>query len=284
MIGAGFRVENVSNFSIWIANTAMIMGVAMANKMLMIPDYTLTMVESALARKRRARKINRMLAQCYPDARAELDFTTPLELLVATILSAQTTDVRVNQVTPALFQRYPTAEDYAAANLTELEELIRPTGFYRNKAKALQGLGVALVEKFEGQVPAKLEDLITLPGVGRKTANVVLGNAFGVPGLTVDTHFGRLVRRLGLTEETDPVAVEKQLAELIERAEWTMFSHRLIFHGRRVCHSRKAACGACFVAHLCPSKGEAGPADFVEAEKLVKGPEREHLLQMMEDR
>ncbi|MEJ5997744.1 endonuclease III [Corynebacterium sp. H130] len=242
------------------------------------------MSETPLARKRRARKINRMLAQCYPNARAELDFTTPLELLIATVLSAQTTDVRVNQVTPALFKRYPTAADYAHANLDELEQYIKPTGFYRNKAKALIGIGQALEEKHGGEVPARLEDLVKLPGVGRKTANVVLGNAFDVPGLTVDTHFGRLVGRLGLTEETDPVVVEKRIAELIEPAEWTMVSHRLIFHGRRVCHSRKAACGACFVAKLCPSFGSAGPADFVEAEKLVKGPEREHLLQMLEEK
>ncbi|WP_244311045.1 endonuclease III [Corynebacterium hindlerae] len=240
------------------------------------------MAESPLARKRRARKINRMLAVCYPEARAELDFTNPLELLVATVLSAQTTDVRVNQVTPALFAMYPTAEAYAFANLTELEELIRPTGFYRNKAKALIKLGQQLYDDHDGEVPNRLEDLVKLPGVGRKTANVVLGNAFGVPGLTVDTHFGRLVRRLGLTEETDPVAVEKQLQELIERKEWTMVSHRLIFHGRRVCHSRRAACGACFIAKLCPSFGKAGPADFVTAEQLVKGPEREHLLALVE--
>lgn len=248
----------------------------------MTSDYTLIMVETPLARKRRARKINRMLALCYPEARAELDFTSPFELLVATVLSAQTTDVRVNQVTPALFTRFPTAHELASANLEEIEELIRPTGFYRAKAKSLVGLGQALVDRHDGEVPNSLEELVKLPGVGRKTANVVLGNAFGAPGLTVDTHFGRLVRRLGLTEETDPVAVEKQLMELIERKEWTMVSHRLIFHGRRVCHSRRAACGACFVAKLCPSFGVAGPADFVEAEKLVKGPEREHLLRMVE--
>ncbi|QGU03018.1 Ultraviolet N-glycosylase/AP lyase [Corynebacterium kalinowskii] len=240
------------------------------------------MSETPLATKRRARKINRMLALCYPDARAELDFRNPFELLVATILSAQTTDVRVNQVTPALFLKYPAAEDLAHANLEEVESLVKPTGFYRNKAKALVKLGQELCEKHGGQVPSTLEELVQLPGVGRKTANVVLGNAFGIPGLTVDTHFGRLVRRLGLTEETDPVVVEKRIAELIERSEWTMVSHRLIFHGRRVCHSRRAACGACFVAKLCPSFGVAGPADFAEAEKLVKGPEREHLLRMVE--
>lgn len=229
--------------------------------------------ETPLARKRRARRINRALALAYPDAHCELDFSNPLELTVATILSAQCTDVRVNQVTPALFARYPLAEDYAHADPDELAEYIRPTGFFRNKTKSLIGLGSALVERHGSEVPNRLEDLVRLPGVGRKTANVVLGNAFGVPGLTVDTHFGRLVRRLGLTELEDPVRVEGEIAELIERKEWTMFSHRLIFHGRRVCHSRKAACGACplGVAHECPSFGEAGPADPVAAERLVKG-------------
>lgn len=260
----------------------MTMGVATAKRMLIVPDYTFLMAETPLAKKRRARKINRMLAECYPEARAELDFTNPYELLVATILSAQTTDVRVNQVTPALFRKYPSASELAEANLEDVEALVKPTGFYRNKAKALVKLGQELCEKHGGEVPGNLDELVKLPGVGRKTANVVLGNAFGIPGLTVDTHFGRLVRRLGLTEETDPVVVEKRIAELIEPKEWTMVSHRLIFHGRRVCHSRKAACGACFVAKLCPSFGVAGPADFVTAEKLVKGPEREHLLRMVE--
>ncbi|MEJ6012919.1 endonuclease III [Corynebacterium sp. H127] len=237
--------------------------------------------ESPLALKRRARRINRMLATCYPDAKAELDFRNPLELLVATVLSAQTTDVRVNQVTPKLFATYPTAEAYASAQLAEVEELIRPTGFYRNKAKALISLGQQLCDDFGGEVPRTLAELITLPGVGRKTANVVLGNAFGVPGLTVDTHFERLVRRLGLTTEKDPVAVEKHIMQLIEPSEWTMVSHRLIYHGRRVCHSRKAGCGACYIAKLCPSFGIAGPADFVDAAKLIKGPEREHLLRLV---
>lgn len=265
-----------------MANTAITIGVPTVKRMLIVPDYTFLMAETPLATKRRARKINRMLAQCYPDARAELDFSNAFELLVATILSAQTTDVRVNQVTPALFQQYPDAEDLAHANVEDIEALIKPTGFYRNKAKALVKLGQQLCEQHGGEVPGTLEELVKLPGVGRKTANVVLGNAFGVPGLTVDTHFGRLVRRLGLTEETDPVVVEKQLQLLIEPAEWTMVSHRLIFHGRRVCHSRRAACGACFVAKLCPSFGVAGPAEFAEAEPLVKGVEREHLLRMVE--
>jgi endonuclease-3 len=223
----------------------------------------------------------RCLTDAYPDAHCELDFTTPLELLVAVVLSAQTTDVRVNQVTPALFARYKTAADYAGADRTELEEYLRPTGFYRAKANSVLGLGAALVERFDGEVPKKLEELVTLPGVGRKTANVVLGNAFDVPGITVDTHFGRLVRRWGWTEEEDPVKVEHAIGELIPRKEWTMLSHRVIFHGRRVCHARKPACGACPLAKDCPSFG-AGPTGFDEAAKLVKGAEREHLLSMVE--
>ncbi|HVV10840.1 endonuclease III [Amycolatopsis sp.] len=223
----------------------------------------------------------RCLAEAYPDAQAELDFTSPLELIVAVVLSAQTTDVRVNQVTPALFARYRTAADYAAADRTELEELLRPTGFFRAKANSLIGLGAALVERFDGEVPRKIEELVTLPGVGRKTANVVLGNAFDIPGITVDTHFGRLVRRWGWTKEEDPVKVEHAVGELIPRKDWTMLSHRVIFHGRRVCHSRKPACGACPLARDCPSYG-AGPTGFEEAAKLVKGPERDHLLAMVQ--
>jgi endonuclease III len=225
--------------------------------------------ETPVGRKRRARKIDRDLDQVYPDAHCELDFTTPLELAVATILSAQCTDARVNQVTPVLFRRYPTAADYAGAERAELEELIRSTGFFRNKTSSIIGLGQALVERYDGELPGRLEDLVTLPGFGRKTANVVLGNAFGVPGLTVDTHFGRLVRRWGLTAETDPVKVEFAIAELIPRSEWTMFSHRTIWHGRRVCHSRKPACGACGIAAFCPAFGE-GPTDPAEAARLVK--------------
>jgi endonuclease-3 len=228
--------------------------------------------ESPLALTRRARRTNRELATLYPDAHCELDFTSPLELAVATILSAQCTDKRVNEVTPALFRRYPSAADYAAADRAELEELIRPTGFFRNKATSLIGLGAALVERYGGEVPGRLDDLVTLPGIGRKTANVILGNAFGVPGLTVDTHFGRLVRRFGWTAEVDPVKVELAVAELLPKAEWTMFSHRVIFHGRRVCHSRKPACGACAIAQLCPSFGE-GETDPVKAARLVRPPE-----------
>ena len=223
--------------------------------------------------------MKRCLDDVYPDAHCELDFTTPLELLVAVVLSAQTTDVRVNLVTPALFKRYRTAADYAGADRTELEEYLRSTGFYRAKANSVMGLGAALVERFDGEVPGKLEDLVTLPGVGRKTANVVLGNAFDVPGITVDTHFGRLVRRWGWTAEEDPVKVEHIVGELIPRKEWTMLSHRVIFHGRRVCHAKKPACGACPLARDCPSYG-AGPTGFEEAAKLVKGVERDHILAM----
>ena len=222
---------------------------------------------------RRARRINRELAEMYPDAHCELDFTSPLELAVATILSAQCTDKRVNEVTPALFRRYRTAADYAGADRAELEELIRPTGFFRNKTSSLIGLGAALVEKYDGKVPDRLVDLVTLPGIGRKTANVVLGNAFGVPGITVDTHFGRLARRFGWTEEVDPVKVEAVVGDLVPKAEWTMLSHRLIFHGRRVCHARKPACGACGIKTLCPSYG-IGPTDPDVAAKLVKTPEQ----------
>ncbi|MGW7539040.1 endonuclease III [Amycolatopsis sp. NPDC054798] len=223
--------------------------------------------------------MKRCLDKVYPDAKAELDFTNPLELLVAVVLSAQTTDVRVNLVTPALFAKYRTAADYAGAERAELEEYLRTTGFFRAKANSLMGLGAALVERYDGEVPKKLEDLVTLPGVGRKTANVVLGNAFDVPGITVDTHFGRLVRRWGWTAEEDPVKVEHAVGELIPRKEWTMLSHRVIFHGRRVCHARKPACGACPLRKDCPSFG-TGPTEFEVAAKLVKGPERDHILEL----
>lgn len=217
--------------------------------------------------------MDRILEATYPDAHCELDFTTPLELAVATILSAQCTDVRVNQVTPTLFARYPDAAAYAAADRAELEEIIRSTGFYRNKASSIIGLGQALCERFGGRLPARLADLVELPGIGRKTANVILGNAFDVPGITVDTHLGRLARRFGWTAETDPVKVELELMTLFPRRSWTMLSHRMIFHGRRCCHARKPACGACPLARLCPSYGE-GPTDPVEAAKLLKpGPD-----------
>ena len=218
---------------------------------------------------RRARRIARELAVLYPDVHTELNFKTPLELLVATILSAQTTDKSVNLVTPTLFARYPTAADYASADREEMEKIIQSTGFYRAKTTSLIGLGQALCERFGGEVPGKLKDLVTLPGVGRKTANVVLGNAFGVPGITVDTHFGRLARRFGWTTDTDPVKVEAQVATLIPRKDWTDLSQRMIWHGRRVCHSRRPACGACGLARLCPSYG-LGPTDPEVAAKLVK--------------
>jgi endonuclease-3 len=221
--------------------------------------------------------MNRVLAQAFPGAHCELDFTTPLELTVATILSAQSTDKRVNLTTPAVFARYPTALAYAEADRDELESLIRPTGFFRNKASSLIGLGQALVERFDGEVPATMDELVTLPGVGRKTANVILGNAFGIPGITVDTHFGRLVRRWRWTAEEDPVKVEHAVGELIERRDWTLLSHRVIFHGRRVCHSRKPACGACLLAKDCPSFG-LGPTEPLLAAPLIQGPETEHLL------
>jgi endonuclease-3 len=230
-----------------------------------------------LGRTRRARRLNAELTVGHPNAHCELDFTTPIELAVATILSAQCTDVRVNQVTPAVFAKYRTAADYAAADRAELEALIMPTGFFRNKAASLIGLGQALLERYDGELPGTLAELVTLPGFGRKTANVVLGNAFGVPGITVDTHFGRLVRRWGLTGEEDPVKVEHAVAAMLPPAQWTMFSHRVIFHGRRVCAARKPACGACFLAPLCPSYG-TGPTDPEVAAKLVVGPERDHLL------
>jgi endonuclease-3 len=227
--------------------------------------------ETRTALVRRSRRINKELAATYPDAHCELDFRTPLELLVATILSAQCTDKKVNEVTPTVFARWGSAADYAAADRDEMEAVLKPTGFFRAKTTSLITLGAALTERYDGEVPGRLEDLVTLPGVGRKTANVVLGNAFGVPGLTVDTHFGRLVRRFGLTAEEDPVKVEREIATLIPRPEWTMFSHRVIFHGRRMCHARKPACGVCPIARLCPSYGE-GPTDPALAAKLVKSP------------
>lgn len=230
-----------------------------------------TQGESDLARTRRARKMYRLLAERYPDAQCELDFRSPFELLVATVLSAQTTDVRVNSVTPRLFERYPDPGTMAGADRESLESILRPTGFFRAKAQAVQRLSADLVERFGGVVPGTLAELTTLPGVGRKTANVVLGNAFGVPGLTVDTHFGRLVRRFGWTQESDPVKVERAVGHIIPRREWTQLSHVLIFHGRRTCHARKPACGACPVQRYCPSSG-VGESDPVRAAALVKEP------------
>ncbi|HYN96999.1 MAG TPA: endonuclease III [Pilimelia sp.] len=231
----------------------------------------MTRTETEIGRKRRARRIARALTETHPDAHCELNHEGPLQLAVATILSAQCTDQRVNEVTPKLFARYPTAADYAAADRAELEEMIKPTGFFRNKTDSLIKLGQALLERFDGQVPGRLVDLVTLPGIGRKTANVILGNAFDVPGITVDTHFQRLVRRWLWTAETDPVKIEFAVAGLIEKRDWTMLSHRVIFHGRRVCHARKPACGACTLAALCPAYG-TGPTDPAAAAKLLKGP------------
>jgi endonuclease III len=202
-----------------------------------------------------ARSIYRILTKEYPDAKCELDFNSPLELLVATVLSAQCTDVRVNAVTPVLFNRFPTLETLAAAKVSEVEEIIYSTGFFRSKAKNIKELANKILNDFGGEVPNDLAKLITLPGVGRKTANVVLGNAFGIPGLTVDTHFGRLSRRFGWSTATDPVKVENDVAKLIPEKEWTLLSHKLIWHGRRICHSRKPECGICPLAKLCPSAG-----------------------------
>ena len=190
----------------------------------------------------------------YPDAHCELDFQTPLQLLVATILSAQCTDKRVNMVTPDLFRAYPRAEDLASAKTEELEDMIRSTGFFRNKTKSLLGMSAAVVERHGGEVPRTMEELVKLPGVGRKTANVVLGNAFAInEGVVVDTHVGRLAVRLGLTNETDPVKVEQTLMKLFPRDDWALLSHLLIFHGRRVCIARAPRCGECVLNDICPS-------------------------------
>jgi endonuclease III len=232
--------------------------------------------ETPIGRKRRARKMAKVLAETHPDAHIELDFSTPLELAVATILSAQSTDKKINEVTPTVFRKYRTAADYAAADRSEMEEILRPTGFFRAKTDSLIKLGQALVERYDGAVPDRLADLVTLPGIGRKTANVILGNAFGIPGITVDTHFRRLVNRFGWVHEEDPVKIEFLVADLIEKRDWTMLSHRVIFHGRRVCHARKPACGACSLAAMCPSYG-TGPTEAAAAAKLLKGPRAREL-------
>jgi endonuclease-3 len=195
------------------------------------------------------------LARLYPETATALEHTDPLQLIIATVLSAQCTDRRVNLVTPALFARFPTAQDFATADLRELQRYIKSTGFYRTKAKNIRALSNLLVERHGGEVPGTLEELVALPGVGRKTANVVLGDGFGVPGITVDTHVGRLSRRLGLTLHTDPVKVERDLMRIIPQPEWTRFSHRLIYHGRQVCHARKPRCETCALADLCPRRG-----------------------------
>ena len=197
--------------------------------------------------------VDRLKAE-YPDARTELDWKNPLELLVATMLSAQTTDVQVNRVTQNLFAKYRTAGDYAHADPGELEEDIRPTGFYRNKARSLRNMAGALVEEHGGEVPRTMQELVALPGVGRKTANVVLGNAFGVDeGIVVDTHVRRVSGRLGLTENEDPVKIERDLMQVVPEADWTIFSHLLILHGRRTCKARKPDCPNCVLNDICPS-------------------------------
>ena len=216
-----------------------------------------------------ARAIFNALKKTYPDAHCELDFRNPLELTVATILSAQCTDRRVNLVTPALFKRYPNARAFASADRAELESLIAPTGFFRNKASSIIGLAQKVVAEFGGEIPGTLDELVSLPGVGRKTANVILGNAFDVPGITVDTHFGRLVRRFGWTTNTDPVKVEHDVMAMFPPKDWTMLSHVIVWHGRRRCHAKMPACGACPLAKLCPAFGE-GPTDPEVAAKLVK--------------
>lgn len=210
--------------------------------------------ESRRARRERAGEILARLKRAYPETRLALDFQTPLQLLMATVLAAQCTDERVNQVTPALFRRYPAAGDYAAADTLELEEMVRTTGFFRNKARALKNLGIALIAEHGGEVPASLELLVALPGVGRKTANVVLGNAFGRnEGVAVDTHVQRLSRRLFLTQEEDPEKIERDLTAILPREEWTRFALLLQDHGRKICKARKPECAVCPVADLCPS-------------------------------
>ncbi len=215
--------------------------------------------------------INQALATLYPDARAELDYTSPFELLIATVLSAQSTDRRVNAVTAVLFDRYPTPLALAEADRAQVEEIIQPVGFFRNKTTAIIGLSRSLVDDFDGNVPDTLDDLVTLPGVGRKTANVVLGNAFNIPGITPDTHLIRLANRFGWVESTKPDVVEQAVGALFPPSEWVMVCHRVIWHGRRCCHARKPACGACVIYDLCPSR-DLGEQDPVKAAKLIREP------------
>ena len=234
-----------------------------------LSDVKTAKPETSTALVRRARKIYRVLSEVYPYAKCELDFEDPYQLLTAVILSAQSTDVGVNKVTPALFRRYPTPADLAEADPEELEALIKPTGFFHTKARSLLGMAKAVVTEHGGEVPGELTELVKLPGVGRKTANVVLGDGFGVPGITVDTHFGRLVRRFGWTDLEDPVKVEHAIGALFPRKDWTLLSHRIIYHGRRVCHAKRPACGACPIAKLCPSRG-IGEQDPLKAAALLK--------------
>ena len=227
------------------------------------------MRKSLPEKKVRAKAIYRQLTKSYPNVRCELDYNSAFQLLVATVLSAQCTDKRVNQTTPALFKKYPNPKKMAKADLIDIQRLVKSTGFFRAKAKNIKALSNKIMEEFDGDVPSNLDDLITLPGVGRKTANVVLGHAFGIPGITVDTHFGRLSRRFGWSKQNDPVKVEFEVGELIAEKEWTNLSQRMIWHGRRVCHARKPACGACPLAKLCPSYG-IGEIDPIKAKRLVK--------------
>ena len=227
------------------------------------------MRESLVRKKVRARVIYRILSKTYPNVRCELNYKTAYQLLVATVLSAQCTDKRVNQTTPALFKSYPNPLKMSQADIKDIQRLVKSTGFYRAKAKNIKTLSSKIITDFNGKVPNKLESLITLPGVGRKTANVVLGHAFGIPGITVDTHFGILSRRFGWSKSLDPVKVEFEVSDLIPRKEWTNLSQRLIWHGRRVCHSRKPACGACPIAKYCPSFG-VGEMDPIKAKRMVK--------------
>lgn len=230
------------------------------------------MAESLQAKKKRARAIYKILSNRYPNVHCELNFKNPLQLLIATVLSAQCTDKRVNMVTKDLFKRFKTVKDFGSADIKEIETLIKSTGFYHAKARNIKSLAIKIIEEFDGKVPGNLEDLVTLPGVGRKTANVVLGHAFDIPGITVDTHFGRLSRRFDWSDKKDPVKVEFEVAALIPEREWTNLSQRMIWHGRRICHSRKPACGACPLAKLCPSFG-IGEMDKIKALAMVKNDE-----------
>ena len=230
------------------------------------------MVETLENKRKRARAMYRILSRHYPNVHCELDFKTPFQLLVATVLSAQCTDKRVNKVTPALFRRFKDPKKMAGANIIEIEDLIHSVGFFHTKARNIKSLSEKLMINFESEVPANLDDLVTLPGVGRKTANVVLGHAFGIPGITVDTHFGRLSRRFAWSDSEDPVKVEHEVGLLIPEKEWTNLSQRMIWHGRRICHSRKPACGACPLASMCPSYG-IGEVDKIKALALVKSDE-----------
>ena len=230
------------------------------------------MAEPLQAKKKRAKAIYKILSNRYPNVHCELNFKNPLQLLIATVLSAQCTDKRVNMVTKDLFKRFKTVKDFGSADIKEIETLIKSTGFYHAKARNIKSLAIKIIEEFDGKVPGNLEDLVTLPGVGRKTANVVLGHAFDIPGITVDTHFGRLRRRFDWSDKKDPVKVEFEVAALIPEREWTNLSQRMIWHGRRICHSRKPACGACPLAKLCPSFG-IGEMDKIKALAMVKNDE-----------